>query len=189
MRHKYETRGIVLARTPIGEMTALLTLLTSDLGLVRARAQSLRRSGARLSASLATFAESDLVLVKGYEQWRVAGAVLAENWFQRLPSASARERVARVAGLLLRLVADEVRDVELYPIVINFFTALATLPESAHDAVEVLAALYVLHTLGLDAGELPGVSGDFSLETMIIVARARAVYVERINHGIAVSGL
>ncbi len=189
MRHKYETRGIVLSRTPIGETTAFLTLLTSDLGLVRARAQSLRRSGARLSASLPTFAESDLVLVRGREQWRVAGAVLVENWFQRAPLAGAHKRAARIVGLLLRLVAGEVRDVDLYPIIVNFFYALATLPESAHDAAEVLAALYILHTLGLDAGELPGTSADFSLATTTAVTRARAMYVKRINHGIVASGL
>jgi len=51
MRHKYETRGIVLSRSPLGEANAFVTLLTPELGLVRARAQGVRRSGAKLSAA------------------------------------------------------------------------------------------------------------------------------------------
>lgn len=189
MRHKYETRGIVLSRTSLGEATALLTLLTGELGIVRARAQSLRRSGSRLSSSLATFAESNFVLVRGKEQWRIAGAVLAENWFQRIKFTHDRERAARIIGLLLRLVAGETHDVELYPIIINFFRALVTLPENAHDAAEVLVALYILHSLGLDAGALPGDSADFSPATIVAATKGRKKYIERINHGIAASGL
>ncbi|KKW40597.1 MAG: repair protein RecO protein [Parcubacteria group bacterium GW2011_GWB1_55_9] len=60
MRHKYETRGIVLSRTPLGEANALITLLTPDLGFVHARAQGLRRPGAKLAAALATFAGREL---------------------------------------------------------------------------------------------------------------------------------
>ncbi|MDE1919605.1 MAG: recombination protein O N-terminal domain-containing protein, partial [Patescibacteria group bacterium] len=90
MRHKYETRGIVLSRAPAGETNALVTLLTPGLGIVRARAQGLRRSGAKLAAALATFAESEVVLVRGREGWRVTGAVLEENWFMKMGHADAR---------------------------------------------------------------------------------------------------
>mgnify|MGYP001567250827 CR=1 FL=1 len=76
MRYKYETRGIVLSRAPSGEANAFITLITPELGLVRARAQGVRKPGAKLAAALATFAESSLVLVRGKEDWRIAGAVL-----------------------------------------------------------------------------------------------------------------
>ena len=189
MRHKYETRGIVLARTATGEATAHLVLLTSDLGLVRARAQSVRRSGARLAASLATFAESNFVLVRGKEEWRIAGAVLEENWFRRLATRSARERAGRVTGLLLRLVAGEARDTELYTIMNGFFNALATLPEREQDAAEVLAALYLLRTLGLEVRGFSPAVADFSPLCISDAGRERAAYIARINNGIAASGL
>lgn len=189
MRHRYETRGLVLTRAPAGELNATLTLLTKDLGLVRARAQSVRRSGARLAASLTTYAEGDLILVRGKGEWRLAGAVLTCNWFRRLPAPHARERAARLTGLLLRLVAGEARDTELYPVMTGFFRALADLPQGAHDAVEALAALYLLRALGLDAGALPGNLADFSSERVADVARDRARYVVRVNHGLEASGL
>src|SRR3990167_3711480 len=116
MRHKYETRGMVLSRTPLGETSAFITLLTPGLGLVRARAQSVRRPGAKLAAALTTFAESSLVLVRGRESWRIAGAVLEENWFLRLCRSEPRMRAARISRLLVRLLAGEMHDPALFPI-------------------------------------------------------------------------
>lgn len=189
MRHKYETRGIVLSRTPSGEANAFVTLLTPTLGLVRARAQSVRRSGAKLSAALVTFAESDLVLVRGREGWRIVGAVLEESWFTKMAHIAPRRRASRVSGLLLRLVAGEAHDPELFPIMKGFFEALAGLPKDVHEAVEMLAALRTLAALGLDAGEIPGGSSVFAPESLSLIEAGRIGYVARINRGIAASGL
>lgn len=189
MRHKYETLGIVLGRTSLGEANTLVTLVAPGLGLVRARAQGLRKSGAKLAAALATFAESDLVLVRGKEGWRIAGAVLAENWFSRMRHPTSRARAARVSGLVVRLVAGEAHDLMLFPIVNGFFEALALLPEEHHEAAELLAVLRVLGVLGLDAGVVQGDECLFTLEMLVTVASHRTDYISRINEGIAASGL
>ncbi len=189
MRHKYETRGIVLSRTPSGEANAFITLITPGLGLVRARAQGVRRPGAKLAAALATFAESSCVLVHGKEGWRIAGAVLEENWFMRVEHPAARETAARVSGLLLRLVAGEAHEPELFSIIIGFFEALSRLPEEAYESVEALAVLRVLAALGLDAGNIPGEASEFTPPLIAEMRAARTEYVARINRGIAASGL
>lgn len=189
MRHKYETRGIVLSRAPLGETNAFITLLTPDMGLIRARAQGLRRSGAKLAAALATFAESDVVLVRGREGWRCAGAVQQENWFQQIRAEAARSRAGRVSGFLLRLVAGETHDPKLFPVMRGFFTALAELPEERHEAVEMLAALRVLAALGLDAGEIPGEMSEFTPSVLAEIVDKRTQYIARINRGITASGL
>lgn len=188
MRHKYETRGIVLSRAPAGEANAHLTLVTSELGLVRARAQGVRQPGAKLSAALATFAESSLVLVRGKEEWRLAGAVLETNWFA-LMGPEARPVAARASGLLLRLAARETHDPELFPLITGFFSALATLPEAAHEAAEALVLLRMLSALGFDAGEIPGGMSAFTPAALAAADSARTLYVARINRGIAASGL
>ncbi|OGG49162.1 hypothetical protein A3G63_01110 [Candidatus Kaiserbacteria bacterium RIFCSPLOWO2_12_FULL_52_8] len=189
MRHKYETRGIVLARSTMGEANASVVVLTPALGLVRARAQGLRKSGAKLSAALVTFAESDLVLVEGKEGWRVAGAVLMENWFRKMQQPEARATAARVSGLVLRLVAGEAHDAELHPIIRSFFDALITISEDQHEAAELLVVIRVLAALGLDAGEIPGHNDEFTPEILNYVLANRANYIARINHGISASGL
>jgi len=179
MRHKYETRGIILARTPAGETNALLTILTPDFGLVRARAQGARRSGAKLAAALTTFSESELALVRGREQWRIVGAILKENWFLKLQNADTRRRAARVCGLVSRLVAGETNDA-LFETIHTFLEALAVLPEDLHEAAEMCAVLRVLAVLGLDAGEI---------ENLTEVAKKRTEYIARINRDIEASGL
>ncbi len=189
MRHKYETHGIVLARSPFGEANIFTTLLTPDLGLVRARAQGLRQSGAKLAPALVTLAESEVVLVRGREGWRLAGAILEENWFVRLQYASSRVRAARVCHLLLRLVAGETHDPALFPLIKELFHALVVLPEDMHEAAEMLAALRLLAALGLDAGEIPSGAPASSPEMLALVAKDRMKYVTRINHGISASGL
>ncbi len=189
MRHKYETRGIVFSRAPLGEANVSIALLTPDLGLVRARAQGLRRPGAKLAASLTTLAESEVVLVHGKESWRVAGAILAENWFTRLHTAEARARAGRVTNLLLRLVASEVHDTALFSVVRGFFGALASLPEEMHEAAEVLAVLRSLAVLGFDAGVIPGEASMFTESLLAEVLKGRMQYIARINNGLAASGL
>jgi len=188
MRHKYETRGIVLSRSSLGEANAFVTLLTPDLGLVRARAQGIRRSGAKLAASLATLSQSSLVLVRGKESWRVAGAVLEENWFACMKNCS-RVRAARVSGLLTRLVAGEIYDPTLFLIIESFFKALSILPEKEHSSAEVLAVLRILAVLGLDTGEIPGESYLFTQQLLVEIEKNRTKYITRINHGITASRL
>ena len=189
MRHKYETRGIVLARAPAGETNAFVVLLTPELGLMCARAQGVRRQGAKLAPALTTFAESSLVLVRGREGWHVAGAVLEENWFARMQQAHQHQRAARVTGLFLRLVAGEARDTKLFPAMRNFFESLAALPEEEHEAAEVLVALRILSALGLDSGEIPGDASAFSPSPAALIGNGRPRYIARINRGIAASGL
>lgn len=189
MRHKYETRSIVLARSALGESNTFVTLLTPELGLVRARAQGLRRPGAKLAAALTTYAESDVVLVRGREGWRLAGAVLGENWFKQLQNTAARRRAARVSGLLLRLVAGEAHDPALFSVMHGFFGALSELPENVHEAAEMLVAIRMLATLGLDVGPIPGDASEFTTPLLVTIAEDRANYIARINHGIDASGL
>ena len=183
MRHKYVTQAIVLQRTPLGEANALLTLLTEEVGLVRARVQGIRRPYAKLVQMLPTFAESRVILVRGKEGWRISGAILTRNWFRELP-APVRGRSARLSALLLRLVPGETADPRVFSALRDFFEGLVLLPPDAHDAAECLAALRLLYALGLDVGELPP-----DTEMLPNIKAHRMEYIARINRGIAASGL
>ncbi len=186
MRHKYSTPAIVLARYPIAEGSAACLLLTPELGLVRVRVQGVRASGAKLASALQTFSECDATLVRGREQWRLAGAVAVENWFRKIPAGS-RERAGRIAALLLRLVQGETADERLYRVFAGFLGSLAALPEHEHETAEALAALYILSALGLDAGELP--DAESYGKAAFNALGERSSVIGRINRGIAASGL
>jgi recombinational DNA repair protein (RecF pathway) len=197
MRHKYASPAIVLSRTPLSEASALITLLTSEVGLVRARAQGVRKPGAKMASALQTFVECDVTLLRGKEGWRLAGALHTNDWFAKL-ERPARLRAGRIANLLLRLVHDETSDSASNEIFFNIFreflSALSQtngpLDETEQDAAECLAALRILHALGVDAGDVPGtVTGNYTSEILEQVADNRADLILRINRGIAASGL
>ncbi|MBI2025606.1 recombination protein O N-terminal domain-containing protein [Candidatus Kaiserbacteria bacterium] len=189
MRHKYETRGIVLSRSPVGEASAFVTILTPDLGLVRSLSQGVRKSGAKLAHSLATFSESDVVLVRGKDGWRLAGAVLAENWFAKFGRVDVRERAGRICNLLLRLVAGEASDRELFSVIRGFFYALTALEDDTHEAAEILAALRILAVLGFDEGGIRGDPSDFTRPLLAEVLENRIGYIARVNNDLAASDL
>lgn len=191
MRHKYETRGIVLARTSAGESHAQLAILTADFGLVRAHATGVRHTKSKLAHALVTYAESELTLVAGREGWRVTGAVLEENWFVRLASLEARRRAARVTGLLLRLSPGEASEAALYPVVTGFFEALGSGARESHEGAELVAASGILAALGFDrsGAESDQAAPAFSARDLARVFAEREHYIARINRGIAASGL
>jgi recombinational DNA repair protein (RecF pathway) len=193
MRHKYSTSAIVLSRTPLSEASSLVTLLTVEVGLIRARAQGLRKPGAKMASALQTLIESEVMLLRGKEGWRLAGALRTTDWFSKL-TPPARMRAGRIASLLLRLLAGESADSGsmVFTIFIQFLEALSNAEETevAQDAAECLTALRILHVLGVDAGDIPGgLDGAHAPELLQEVTANRADFILRINRGIAASGL
>lgn len=192
MRHKYFTPALVLARAPFSEASALVTMVTPEFGVLRARAQGLRKPGAKMGAGLQTFSESDVSLVRGKEGWRATGAVLAKNWAASL-DASSRARAGRVAELALRLTHGESMDAgpALFSILTSYLLVLtdATLSEEERDAAELLAVLRILNVLGLNGGDILGREDSFDAETLARVLADRKGILARVNHGIAASGL
>jgi hypothetical protein len=117
----------------------------------------------------------------------LAGAVCGENWCLEMAPA-ARVRAARISGLLLRLVAGEAEDRELFPVVRSVLEAFKQMHESAHEDIETLGALRILSALGLDESGAP--EGHTLTEHVLREARAsREQYITRINRGITASGL
>ena len=116
----------------------------------------------------------------------MTGAILGTDRFQEL-SPSARKRVSRVTGLLLRLVHGEANEPELHRIFCSFVETLPTFSEDEQDASECLVLVLLLHALGLDSGVLPG--NDFDTATLACITKDRSEYITRINRGIIASGL
>lgn len=176
---------MVLARSPLAEAGLLVTVLTPELGLIRARAEGARRSGAKLAHALQTLNESDLMLVRGKEGWRLTGAVLAENRFAAL-TREGRTCVARVSSLLMRLVGGDTTDPALHTLFIEFVTALPTCSKEETAHAESLVVLRLLHALGFDGGETP--PAGYAAEALTYAQEARTELISRINRGISASG-
>ena len=105
--HIYTTKGIVLSSVPVGEADRIYKILTRDLGLVRARALSVRKSTSKLRGALEPFSLSQVSLVRGKEFWRLTSAEL----IKKIGSSG---EVARPLSLLEKLVTGESPHQELF---------------------------------------------------------------------------
>lgn len=186
MRHKYTTEALVLARHPLKEAGMFTTLLTSEFGLIYARTEGIRRSGAKLGHALQTLRLSEVHLVRGKEGWRLTGAHLRDDYFANLPTG-AREHASRVSGLLQRLLGKDINDTSAYRHYREFIEALTVLEHVHLDTAETLVVLRLLQALGIDAGELP--PEGYAEPALVYATESRKVLIERINQGILASGL
>ncbi len=189
MRHKYATEALVLARTPIAEASALVTLLTKELGLIRARAQGVRKPGAKLAGALQSLTGSDIILLRGKEGWRLSGAILSEDYFETL-TPSMRMCAGRIAHLIVRMLSGESTDSDAYVIFEELLRVLPELDEEEQERAEILAALYLLQSVGVDAGDpIPDHDGRYGREARVYAEANRKELIVRVNRGIEASGL
>lgn len=110
--HIYTTKGLVLSAKPLREADRVYSILTRELGLVRATATGVRKEGSKLRGALEPFSLTSVSLVRGKEYWRLTAAEL----IRRLPAEAA---LARPLALIERLVPGEEAHPELFDAVIN----------------------------------------------------------------------
>ncbi len=196
--HTYHTDGFVLSARPVGESNHYLSILTRDLGLVRATARSSREERSKLRYALQSYARATISLVHGKEMWRIVGAVAAGSI---LPAAGehralGREIVARVARLLERLIPGEGGDAVLFETVDQLAGIVRADERVSREAlanVECIAVLRILRALGylgddatLDTFNTPS---PFSLDAVVQFDSLRPRAIARINAALRVTHL
>ena len=98
--HIYNTRGIILSSRALRESDRVYSIMTRDLGLLRATALGVRKEASKLRGHLEPYSLVNISLVKGKEFWRAISAVL----IQRIP---AHPSIAGPLVLLEKLVQGE----------------------------------------------------------------------------------
>lgn len=135
--HIYTTRGIVLSERPRKEADRVYSILTRDLGLVRATALGVRKEESKLRGALEPFVLSQISLVRGKEYWRVTSA-------ESIQTLSSLPVVAKPLLLLERLVQGEASHPELFEAVEQDVLSL----ESRDEMFEVNLVSKILYHLG-----------------------------------------
>lgn len=201
MHEKYITEGIVLGKRGVGEANTLVYILTKELGLVRAKAQSARREHSKLRYGLEALSRGRYTFVHGKQEWRLTGVDDVSREF--LGGAPAqRKRLGQVSRLLMRLVLGAQHSPELYVTVSEGFMALAHTggsadlsrqSEAAADSVECVLVLRILAHLGY-LPELPALapfveSDRFSPELAAQAAASRKLLIKLINDSLQATGL
>ncbi|MDE1925249.1 MAG: recombination protein O N-terminal domain-containing protein [Patescibacteria group bacterium] len=198
--HKiYITEGIVLGKRGAGEANSSVSLLTAELGLVRASARSARYEKSKLRYGLEPLTRGRFSLVRGKYEWKLTGVVEPQRLFSNsLVPMEGKQAVGRVTRLMLRLIQGEEPVPVLYKTVSEGFEFLVD-AQNMRDAqaIECVLVLRILAHLGYlpERPELaPFVatsSADelFSLELTAQAARSRTLLIKAINESLTATGL
>ena len=192
--HVYTTEGWILRGTPIGEADKYFHILTRDLGVVTARARSVRLGGSKLSPALVDFSFSILSFVKGKYSWRLVGAKSADNTYKGLESKPEKRVLwVRFLDVLRQLIHEEEKDKVPYEITKDFYDALVKRDYSSEElkSLECLAMFYLLKTLGYIEEKISYkeiLSVPFFDENSIIRARViRKELIDELNRALSAS--
>ena len=162
--HIYNTKGLVLSERPRREADRVYTILTRDLGLVRATALSVRNESSKLRGALEPVTLSLVSLVRGKEYWRTTSA-------ESLRKISPSPTIMRPLALLEKLVQGEAPHPELFDAIVEKLDA----HEHVTEQFEIKLVSQILFHLGYLKEE------DLDL--------GKKDLIEAINRGIEVSHL
>jgi len=150
MYQKYSTESVVLGSREQGENDRVFALFTRDFGLVRARSSAVRKESSRMRYALQNYARANAALVRGKNGWRVGGAIALQGAIGTRESIAA---FARIARLVLRLVAGEEQNPYLFAALKEAHAALMQKPCEAWATIEMVCVARVLHALGYLSSE------------------------------------
>lgn len=189
----YHTEGIVLESHAVGEASKVFSLFTKELGVLHARAQSVREMRSKLRYSLQDFSLASFDLVRGKNGWRITNAIGEEN-LAVFPSEKRKDALGmfkRVTTLLLRLSHGEEKDASLFECLAMSFRTLKneTMPARAIKDMEALLVMRILHRLGYFGKDdvlspFLGVSAIAEPSTLASFAPMRARAIRRINQSL-----
>lgn len=131
--HIYTTKSVVLSERSLREADRIYSVLTRDLGLIRATATGVRKEASKLRGALEPISLSTISLIKGKEYWRITSAEVTAR-IEPIPE------VLRPLSLLEKLVQGEAYSPEL-------FDAVEESLSSPYESDEMFETLFVAKML------------------------------------------
>lgn len=143
----YTTEGIILKQKPLGEANIVAYVLTEELGLIMASAQSARAPYSKLKGSLGEYSYLSISCIKGKNGWKITSVKDIDNFFFNYPDYS-HKVLARVSSLLLQMITGESPHPEIFQTVRTGFENLNSVKENEIEIFEALIVLRILYLLG-----------------------------------------
>lgn len=143
----HSTQAIILQTMNVGEANRFYWLLTRELGLVYATAQSVRKEKSKLNSFLQQYSIVNIEMVHGKDIWRITNARAFEGYSFNNLSKEGQYVVARICNLLKRLIAGQDPNEDLFDEVSRGFNFLYN-SVSNQSSLETMLVLKILHHLG-----------------------------------------
>lgn len=189
MAHKlHTTPAVVLQSAPTREADRIFWLLTQDLGLVVASAQSVREETSKMRYALTDLSHVRVTLVQGRTVWRITGA---ESVSSGLLSNKQQEVYGRIVALVRRVVPTDEVCTDVFRLLCNTHSALKN--HADMQSIEVLCVGRLLYATGylscIDAYKGIIDTETFSEEIFEEVRALHTQLSQDINGGLAESQL
>ena len=191
--HRIEvSEGVVLGKRPLGEAHTLVSVLTQERGLLRAKATSTRAESSKLRYGLEPLTHARFSFVQGRYEWKLTGVEVEGKLLSS--RSDARAAAGRISKLLLRFIRGEEEGRALFSTVKEGLTFLAEADSPvALASIECILVLRVLSHLGYlpqTQALAPFVEGDFaSAELRSSAQESRAFLIRTINESLMQTGL
>ena len=160
----HHTEGIILSGSNVGEANRYLTIFTKDLGLLRAKAQGIRKLSSKLRYHVQDFSYVRVNLVQGREIWRLTNATKIKSFGKAIQNPYAFSIFVNVTRLLERLVAGEEKNELLFSNLVDTFSFLdeENLTREELKDTELVIVFRILHYLGyLGIEKEKGIASSF----------------------------
>jgi recombinational DNA repair protein (RecF pathway) len=185
----------VLSARARGEADRIYSVLTSEFGLVRAKASGVRNEVSKLRAALEPLSFSTISFVRGKEYWRITGATLDLNVAKEFKNnRPVLLSFVQALSLVEKLVVGESRHPELLDQIEEAMNFAKREEMSLEDikSFEAWIVLRVLFELGYISGDdLPDgiLTSAITAEILETITKNKKSVIESINSGIRASGL
>ncbi len=148
MSHKiYTTEGIVIKIFRYDTSAGYL-IFTREFGLIRAKAQGVRKYNSKLKFGLQEFSVSKFSFVLGKSGFRVTGAIPISNFYFETSDFFKKKAIANISAVLVRLIQGEEDNTLLYDCVLNGFNLIKDSTKENMFYYEILTMVRLLYLLG-----------------------------------------
>jgi DNA repair protein RecO (recombination protein O) len=159
MSYTYKATGIILKGKPLGESDRLLTILTSEYGIIQAIAPDARKQNSLLRGRSEIFVVNDLLLTKGRSLDKIAQADIITTYSGLSKHFPKLVMGQYLAELTLYLALSEQPQSEIFEILTEHLRRLEKLPNNHSQTTTsldmiALVAQGVFHLLAI-AGICP----------------------------------
>jgi len=192
--HIYQTEGLILGSTEVGEANKLFFILTEEFGFIVAIAQGIRELKSKLRYSLQDLCYSRIDLVRGKEIWRITNAEPTNGYHKILSDLDKARFITRILSLLRRLLHGEECNQDLYNAIKTTFIFLEKVECTKENLsnLEIMSNLKILYHLGyVDNNEMFStiIQMPPSKNVLELVTPVRKFALDKINKSIQASHL
>lgn len=148
MSHRIYTTDSIVLKVFKSDNSAYYLILTKELGLIRARAQGVRKIDSKLRFGLQEYSFSKISFVLGKNGWRITGALPFKNFYLEAINQRQKKIIANISAVVIRLLQGEESNPILFECVLNGLDIINKSDDENIFYFEILTMVRILFILG-----------------------------------------